>query len=289
MSDQAARLRSMIERKTRSITITSGKGGVGKSNFTLNFALSLQEQGYEVIIFDADMGFSNIEVLLGSRPKYHLSEMIHGRKSIWEVIHHTNEGIRLISGGSGLNELIHLNEAQMDYFIHQIQQLVGKTDFILFDTGAGLTKEAMKFIAAADETWIVTTPEPTSVTDAYALIKLVCQAGLDTNFRLVINRAASPKEGKQTAENLNYASHRFLNKEIPFLGSVADDGAVAKAVRQQIPFSLLYPNSSAAKDIAQCCIRYLAGTSFDTQVNAEKGLFHKMFQWMKSKERREKY
>ncbi len=288
MNDQAARLRSMIGRKTRSIAISSGKGGVGKSNFTLNFALALQQRGCEVLIFDADIGFSNIELLLGTRPKYNLLDVMHGRKTIWDVVHHAHEGIKMISGGSGLHELIRLKEDEINDFMSQINELSGKVDYILFDTGAGLSRESLKVIAAADETWIVTTSEPTSVTDAYAVIKMVCHAGLDPRFGLIVNRVSSTEEGKQTAENIQFAAKRFLNKEIPLIGCIADDAAVTKAVRKQIPFTLLYPNSRAAKDIVQCCSRFLSRYNpYKHEQTSVKGLFQKMVKWMQTVKERE--
>lgn len=266
MNDQAQGLRNLVqglrpssERTTRVITVTSGKGGVGKSNFTLNFALTLQNRGYKVLIFDADIGLANIDVLMGESPQYNLYHLLKREKSIWEIVHHTQNGLMFIAGGSGFHDLLKLSEEELEHFVNEVNKLNGHVDYILFDTGAGLSKETLKFILAAEETFVVTTPEPTSITDAYAIIKMVTGMDVSVQFRLIINRISDQREGKLTADKISMVAKQFLNVEIPTLGYIYDDTHVSKAVKRQIPFTQAYPHSSASKAIHELVNQFLAG------------------------------
>jgi flagellar biosynthesis protein FlhG len=264
MLDQAQALRHLVHSKdegsaktTRVITVTSGKGGVGKSNFSLNFAMALQNRGYSVLIFDADISFANIDILMGTPAKYNLIHLLKGEKSIWEIIQVGPSGLQFIAGGSGFQDLVQLSDRELDYFAEQIGKLHGHLDFILFDTGAGLSKETVKFITAAEETIVVTTPEPTSITDAYALIKMINGMGHSASFRLVVNRVVDDREGHQTADNIRQVASKYLNMDIPVLGFVPDDASVTKAVRRQTPLSIAFPNSEAMRGIERIASRFL--------------------------------
>jgi flagellar biosynthesis protein FlhG len=268
MNDQAQGLRNLIQsnaakqRNTKVITVTSGKGGVGKSNFSLNFALTLQSQGYKVLIFDADIGLANIDVLMGVSSKYSLYHLLKKEKTIWEIIERGHHGIEFIAGGSGFTDLMRLTDQELDYFSEQVGQLNGYVDYIIFDTGAGLSKETLKFILAAEETIVVTTPEPTAITDAYAIIKMVTNLNHQVPFRLVVNRIADEKEGRDTAAKISMVARQFLQLDIPTLGFVADDVHVSKAVRKQVPFTVAFPNSEAARSIRDLANRFLHGQTF---------------------------
>jgi len=264
MIDQAQALRHLVHSKelrssraTRVVTVTSGKGGVGKSNFSLNFAMALQNRGYSVLLFDADISFANIDVLMGTPAKYNLIHLLKGEKSIWEIIQVGPGGLQVIAGGSGFQDLVRLSEKELEYFAEQIGKLHGHVDFILFDTGAGLSKETVKFITAAEETVVVTTPEPTSITDAYALIKMIHSMGHSVSFRLVVNRVIDDREGNQTAENIRQVAGKYLGIEIPVLGFIPDDVNVTKAVRRQTPLSTAFPNSIATRGIDRIASRFL--------------------------------
>jgi flagellar biosynthesis protein FlhG len=264
MSDQAQQLRQLIynnaaaaNRSTRVITVTSGKGGVGKSNFTLNFALQLKAKGFRVLVFDADNGFANIDVLMGLQTKLNLFHLLKRQNTIDEIIHTGYQGLDFIAGGSGFNELAFWSEEDAQYFFDQVMQLNGKYDFILFDLGAGLSKESLKFIIAANETILVTTPEPTSITDAYAIIKMVQSMKQDVRFHLVVNRADDDFEGKYTADKITLVAKQFLKLDIPIMGTVPEDGNVQKAVKKQVPFSVAYPNSPATRQMARMAEQYI--------------------------------
>jgi len=264
MHDQAQALRERVlgkvgapPRTTRVVTVTSGKGGVGKSNFSLNFAIALRNRGHSVLIFDADIGMANIDVLLGAPAQYNLVHLLRKEKSIWEIIQEGPGGLRFIAGGSGFLDLLRLNEEQLEYFVTEVGKLHGHFDFVLFDTGAGLSKETERFITAADETIVVTTPEPTAVTDAYALIKMVSAGDEPVRFRLVINRAVDEREGLQTADRFRRAASRFLGVDILPLGYVPDDQHVSKAVKRQVPLLHAFPHCPAAKGIDRIASSFL--------------------------------
>lgn len=285
MNDQAEALRNMVRqrvymeegRTTRIITVTSGKGGVGKSNFSLNFALSLQRFGKKVLVFDADISMANIDVLMGVPSPYNLYHLLKGEKTIWDIVQEGTEGLHFIAGGSGFRDLLDLSQEQLASFTEEIEKLHARYDYIIFDTGAGLSKETVNFIGAAHETIVVTTPEPTSITDAYALIKIVKGMGMDVPFRLVINRATDRKEGEQTANNITSVAQRFLQAELPTLGILPDDQAVSKAVKRQVPFLIAFPNSDVAIAMKRLASNFLELPQSSQSVSGIKGFMQKMF------------
>lgn len=279
MHDQAEALRHMVmtrdgppPRNTRIITVTSGKGGVGKSNFSLNFALALQKRGYSVLLFDADIGMANIDVLMGIPTQYNLLHLLRREKTIWEIIQTGPHGLRFIGGGSGFKDLVRLSDEDLEYFADQIGRLHGQVDFLLFDTGAGLSKETVRFITAAQETIVVTTPEPTSITDAYALIKMVSTMGHQVDFRLIVNRISDEREGRQTADNIRQVASKYLSIDLPLLGFVPDDAHVSKAVKRQTALSVAYPDSAAVRGIDRIAAKFLSEESNEKEGDARSFL-----------------
>ncbi|MNJ35435.1 Flagellum site-determining protein YlxH [compost metagenome] len=293
MNDQAQSLRRLVStleessstqasksRSARIITVSSGKGGVGKSNFTLNFALALKTLGRKVLIFDADIGMANIDVLMGARPRYNLYHLLKGERSIEEIVELGAFGLPFIAGGSGMADLFTLSESDLNYFTSQIEGISEQMDFIIFDTGAGLSKETVKFITAADECLVVTTPEPTAITDAYALIKVVHGMDQDVAFRLVINRVANQQEAQQVTDKISLVARRFLDMEVPLLGHIHDDPHVMQAVKKQVPFSTAFPSCVAARDIQRLAIKYLEVPQIGQKdtLTGIKGFMHR---WLK--------
>ena len=266
MSDQAEMLRKIVDRKNsvaslkqdeevlvknaRVITVTSGKGGVGKTNVTVNLAIALSRQGYRVVILDVDFGLANIDVLLGVISKHTILDLIHDDKEILDILAQGPENIKFLSGGSGMEELIHLDRKKLRKFVMNIALLDKHFDFILIDTGAGLSPNVMSFIMAADEIILVTTPEPTSITDAYALVKTVSRRDKKKKIHVVVNRVESPKEADEIIRKLTAVSEKFLSLKLLKLGYILYDDSVIRSVKQQKPFSLENPRGKAARNIA---------------------------------------
>ncbi len=280
--DQAQSLREYMHRykvqqqKTefsRFVTITSGKGGVGKSNFTLNFALGLQAAGKKVVVLDLDLSTANINILMGVTPRFSLIDVLYQQKQIWDVIQKGTHGIEYISGGLDLQDLMELDQNKLWYFWSQIQELQTYADFILLDTGAGISKELVEFVLASDETIIVTTPEPTAIADSYAVLKTVFQFTKKApKFHLVVNRARSYREAIETSRSLKNACNNFLKLNLNTLGFIMEDDHVPKSVRSQIPFYISYPNCGASKTIKQIVNSYLPDIDSSALSAAPKGI-----------------
>ncbi len=289
MQDQATRLRELIKQKkdkgilktadgpgARVICVTSGKGGVGKTNFTLNLAIALSRQSYRVMILDADLGLSNIDIAMGLVPKYTLQDVINGSKELKDVIITGPNGIKLISGGSGILELIDMPETKIQSLIEKLEEINSMADIILIDTGAGLSKSVMSFVMAADEVIIVATPEPTSITDAYAMIKTIGMKERGKRLKLLINRVESLNEGKITFEKLKLASEKFLNIQIEKLGYLAEDINVSRSVKLQNPFLLQFPNSTVSKNLEAIALKLTNEGFTDDSLVTNKGFFNRI-------------
>ncbi|WP_341473744.1 MinD/ParA family protein [Desulfofundulus thermobenzoicus] len=233
----------------RVIAVTSGKGGVGKSNLTVNLGLALASLNRRVIILDADLGLANVEVLLGVSPPYTIYDCLYRNRDIREVLLPAPGGIQFISGGSGFLELANLDRARRQRLISSLAVLDTLADYILIDTGAGLSKNVLGFLAAAGEVIVVITPEPTSLTDGYSLIKVLARFRSHREVLLVINRAAGDQEALATARRVEMVAERFLNLPVNYLGHLPEDRAVNRAVREQRPFVLADPRCRAARNV----------------------------------------
>lgn len=269
--DQAQQLRNIIKAKdikqvkaARVITITSGKGGVGKSNLAVNLAIQLRKQGKRVIILDADFGLANIEVMFGVIPKHNLSSMIYHGKSIREVISPGPMEIGFVSGGNGVLGLNNLNRDQIMLLVKSISELNELADVIIIDTGAGVSDQVLEFVLASPEVLLVTTPEPSSLTDSYSLLKALyrnpkfVEGG--TTIHVVANRVHSVEDGQMVYEKLKSVVEQFLNGSINYLGMIPQDAALERAVRQQKIVSLNEPNSDSAKAFEVLTTNLLEGT-----------------------------
>lgn len=262
--DQAQQLRNIIKQqqirtsKANVITVTSGKGGVGKSTLSVNLAIALTQLGKKVIILDADFGLANVEVMLGIRPSSNLSDLLFRGKSLKEIITTGPNNIGFISGGSGIRELSELNASQIKVLSERLWELDDMADFIIIDTGAGISEAVLQFVVCSNQTLLVATPEPTSITDAYALLKIVSnnpyRDSSQLNITMISNRVDSVQEGKMLHAKLNAVVEQFLNVKLGYLGCVVNEQAIMKSVMEQKPITLTKPNSSGAKyykDIAR--------------------------------------
>lgn len=257
--DQATNLRNIIKknnvvnnnRSARVITVTSGKGGVGKSNVTVNLAINFRKMGKRVVIFDADFGLANVEVIFGIVPKYNLFDMIYNGMNITDILTSGPLGIEFISGGSGIQELVNLTSAQLDFLNDKLQELDYLADIILIDTGAGISDSVLDFIVSSNEVLLVTTPEPTSITDAYAVLKaLKNKKNFEYNSKqinLLVNRVASDSEGLDVFNKLNRVTEKFLDVKLNNIGLLPQDNNLTKAVIEQRPVSILFPKSKVSK------------------------------------------
>ena len=256
--DQAEQLRNIVKLHNqrnlsgaRVITITSGKGGVGKSNMAVNLAVQFKRRGKRVLIFDADFGLANVEVMFGTLPKYNLSDVIYGNMSINEIISEGPEGIGFISGGSGIVGLNDLTHDQLDSLVGKLSQLNMLTDVLLIDTGAGVSESVMDFVLASPEVLLVSTPEPSSLTDSYSLIKAMYKNPRfvpdATSVCLVTNRVTSEEEASAVYEKLSSVVSRFLNGSLSYLGMVPMDPALERAVRNQQIISITSPNAHSSR------------------------------------------
>ena len=251
--DQAEQLRKMVKQHNTSrniarvITVTSGKGGVGKSSISVNLALAFSKLGKRVIIIDADFGLANIEVMLGIRPVYNLSDLMFRGKNLSDIITEGPENIGFISGGSGIQELTNLTKDQIMYLIQKLAELDDRADIVIIDTGAGIADSVLEFVAASSEILLITTPEPTSITDAYALLKTLNRKSDfsfdDTVVKMIANRTESLDEGKELYDKLSLVVKKFLKIKLEFLGALPQDTIVSKAVMKQKPAIQVYPNS----------------------------------------------
>lgn len=233
------------------IAIASGKGGVGKTSLTLNLARSLAKAGKKVLVFDADLGLANIDVQLGLNPERDLSDVIKGKATLMEVITHASDvGVDIIPGRSGSHELPFTTSLDRQNILRDITDLARSYDVVLLDVAAGAGDEALVFSRFADRTLLVVTPDPSSITDAYAVIKLLKVRHNCTNCEVVINQASNDVEGRSTYEKMRMAAERFLKVHVPLAGVVPYDRNYGFAVRTQTLLTDAFPNGASTKVIA---------------------------------------
>lgn len=255
--DQATNLRNIIKQQdvrqhtAKIITVTSGKGGVGKSNLSVNLAISLSKLNNRVIILDADFGLANVEVMLGVRPQYNMAALVYSGKTLKEIITPGPGNIGFISGGSGIEELTNLNSGQFASIANKLYELDEIADYVIVDTGAGITEGILNFISVSDRTLLVATPEPTSITDAYAVMKTInrnfLKSGIKPTMQMIANRITTYDDGRELYSKLNKVVSRFLSVDLSYLGGVLQDPNITKAVMAQKPISIAYPDSPASK------------------------------------------
>ncbi|MDR2210285.1 MAG: MinD/ParA family protein [Spirochaetaceae bacterium] len=282
MEDQAEKLREMMRqksssyekpskgkdgKKTRIITITSGKGGVGKTNMSVNLALAYARTGRKVVVMDADLGLANVNVMLNMIPKFNLYHVIRKQKTMKEIMVETEYGISIVAGASGFSKIANLTEAERQYFIEELNTL-SSADIIIIDTSAGVSSNVLDFVAAADDSLIITTPEPTAITDAYGIIKIIATEvnSLNMGLKLVVNRVKNATEASKIADRMINITSQFLNLKLEYLGFIYDDTSVSQAVLRQRPFMVVDPKCRAS-----LCIQHIVSRMDKTEVKDSGG------------------
>ncbi len=274
--DQASRLRELARRRTtcaKTVAITSGKGGVGKSNVAVNLSIYLAAKGLRVVLVDMDLGLANADLLLDVQPRYNLSHVLTGLRTLPEISVEGPCGLTFIPGASGIESLANLSEFERRSLIAQIEKLKHSADIVVLDCGAGISKNVLSFASAADHVLVVTTPQPPAVTDAYATIKALHREGSGADIRVVVNMARSRSQADVTYKRLSKVAQRFLNYSVAYAGYMLHDTAVETAVQERCPFVVRYPESNAS-----ACIAALAGDMARTFLNKSQrgGLFKRV-------------
>ncbi len=245
--------------------VTSGKGGVGKTSFTINYAVALAEQGLRVLLFDADLGMANVDVLIKASSRYGIVDVMDGGRNMHEVITRTDYGFDIIAGGSGMAKLGALSPTQLQRITAGFTWLASQYDHVLIDTGAGLSRNVTAFIHAADETIVVTTPEPHAITDAYSIVKVILEEDPKLRLKLLINKCESNAEGADVMKRVSRVIRNFLDYTITPIGCMPESKAVGRSIREQVPFMASRPESDVAR-----CLRGIAETECRSRPVAQR-------------------
>lgn len=261
MMDQAQSLRDIMKARgahnMQVITVTSAKGGVGKSSVALNLAIALNKRGRRTLVVDMDLGLANIDVMLGAKTQYDLQSILVENRDIRDAIGTGHCGVKFISGGSGVEGLLKVNEQSVQRIIYQLMSLEDVADTILFDTGAGISENILKLICASNDTILVTTPEPTSFMDAYALVKIIGQRNLKPSIQLVINKAESEREATAALNGFIRIADKYVSVPVKPLGYILNDEHMTRAVKLQVPVLVSFPGSRAAVQFERIATQYL--------------------------------
>ncbi|WP_456401368.1 MinD/ParA family protein [Persephonella sp.] len=272
MRDQAESLRNMVK-KNRSvdfqvISITSGKGGVGKTSFTVNLAYILQKMGKNVLILDADLALANVDIVLNEKPKYNLLHLLTGEKNINEIIWSSKYGIKFIPAASGFEELANLPKEQQMFILNSLQDIYYTFDIMLIDTSAGISESVINFCLAADKTVVVTTPDPTAVADSYAICRIISNYNTgNMELGLVVNMIENEKEAERIYNATNNVIRKFSGKTIKYYGSIRRDEKLSRSIRERFVLTSRFPNAKYSHDLEVVAKTILEGNMPEKKEN----------------------
>ena len=297
MSDQASRLRDLLEERaeeeaqskkvgelsfglaenTRVIAITSGKGGVGKTNLAVNLAVALQLAGKKVMVVDADIGMANVNILMGSVTNRSLIELLNDGVQLEDVVEEGVAGVKYISGVAGVEAALNLNRTEQRRLHRKLGRCSEMAEYIIIDTGAGLNRNVIEFVLAVEEVLLITTPEPTALADAYAVIKAYSTYTERRNIKLIVNRIRDEEICDEVAEKINQTTKKFLGLTIDCMGYIYEDRAVLEAVRNQEPFVIAKPESPAARCIFELANSLLSGAKMNSVDRGWRAFLDRLF------------
>ncbi|MGE3164238.1 MAG: MinD/ParA family protein [Planctomycetota bacterium] len=286
--DQAQRLRQLMggdddqAKRARVIAVTSGKGGVGKTNLSVGLGLAAADLGRRVILVDGDLGLANVDVLLDVQSRFNLSHLLSGEASVDEILVAAPGGVRILPGATGVSHMADLAEFEVQHLLRQLEQVERDSDLVIVDTGAGISRQVVQFCLASDEVVVVTTTEPPAIADAYAIIKVLGQADATVRLRLLVNRADSRACADQVAERIVTLARRFLRLDVRPLGFVPTDPHVGRSVMDRFPFGLQYPSCPAAISVRELA-RVLGFESHHAETGG--GFFRRMTNLFREKAR----
>ena len=279
MGNEALQLEQMMEergRPARVLAITSGKGGVGKTNIAANLAICLAASRKRVLLLDADFSLGNLDVVMDLNSKYNISHLMSGRKSIEEIIHIGSEGLEIICGASGLEDLANVNEFQRQRLLKELSKLQKNADVIVVDTAAGISKSVVGFCLAADHVLVVTTPEAAAMTDCYAMIKVLVGNKYSGRISLIVNMAETAAEGKKTYQQIANVVRRFLNADVYEAAVLLKDERLRTAVQRRKPVVLAYPKSHISSSLSALAAKLSNGLAAPPN---NEGFFRKVVDW----------
>lgn len=297
MFDQASKLRDLIEERddeeakarqlgklhfgtaenTRVIAITSGKGGVGKTNLAVNLAVGLQLAGQKVLLIDADIGMANVNLLMGSVTNRSLVDLLDDEVELEDVIENGVAGVKYISGVAGVEAALNVNRLEQKKLYKKLARCSEVANVIIIDTGAGLNRNVIEFVLAAEEVLLITTPEPTALADAYAVIKAYSTYTDRRNIKLIVNRIREEEECYEVTEKINQTTKKFLNLTVDCLGYIYEDKTVREAVQRQEPFLIVNPESAAARCISELVKSLLSGNRMNSVSRGWRGFLDRLF------------
>lgn len=280
MANQALNLHALADIGRPSATVlavTSGKGGVGKTNIAANLAICLAAANKRVLLLDADLSLANLDLVLDIRSKYNISHVISGSKSMEEIIQVGPKGLQIVCGASGLDRLADISEGEQHRLMEHLCRLQQETDTILIDTAAGISRSVISFCLAADRVLVVTTPEATAMADSYGMIKVLVRKGYRGPINLVVNMAQSAAEGKQTYQRMANVAQRFLQTNVYYAGTLLKDERLCAAVRSRTPVVLAYPRAEISTSLAALAARLTGARRYD---GVDDGFFRRVIRWL---------